>query len=233
MASRTTNGPASDITDIPRALAAQIQPPPSSMSVEMSRLGQHSKADNSLAHPSPSTHAISPAILRSSRDGEGRDVSSATAGSEQASHAQDLVASPPPPTNLHTTPSTSLTPLTQEKTAPAIGPSSDTPTLLPKHSDITGPQLMITLLLTNGARHPYKIDEKYLKKRNVIVEDNNPINLSTYTLKELIWREWREGKGLDSGSWWVCTDTSTCRLGGAAFESELYTSDLLWETIGR
>ena len=232
MASRTTNGPASDVTDVPRAFAAQIQSPPSSMPVEMSRLRQHAKADNTPTHSSPSTLAISPGILRSPGDGEGRDASSATPGSEQAPDAQDPVASPPPKT-LHTTPSTSLTPLTHEKTAPAIGPSSDTPILLPKHSDIPGLQLMITLLLTNGARHPYKIDEKYLKKRNVIVEDNNPINLSTYTLKELIWREWREGKRLDSGKWSVCADTPNCRLGGTAFESELYTSDLLWETTGR
>lgn len=201
------------------------------MPVEMSRLGQQAKSDNTLAHSSPSTLAISPGILKSSRDGEGHNVSSATYSSQQAPQAQGPVASPPitPPT----TPSTSPNPLTHEKTAPAIGPSSDTPTLLPKHSDITGPQLMITLLLTNGARHPYKIDEKYLKKRSVIVEDNNPINLSTYTLKELIWREWREGKRLNSGSWWMYTDTPTCRLGGTAFESELYTSDLLWETIRR
>lgn len=233
MASRTTDVPASDITDLPRALAAQVHSPASSIPVEMSRLGQHTKADNTPTHSSPSTFAIAPRIPRSSRDGEGPDVSSATLGSEQGPHAQNPVASPPPAT-LHTTLSTSPTTLTHEKAAPAIGPSLDTPTVLPKHSDLTGPQLMITLLLTNGARHPYKIDEKYLKKRSVIVEDNNPINLSTYTLKELIWREWREGKRSNSGSLWVCTDIlHTCRLGGTAFESELYTSDLLWETIGR
>lgn len=232
MASRTTNGPGGDTTDITRALAAQIQSPPSSLPVEMSSLGQHSKADISLTDSSPSTLAISPGFLRSSRDGEGQDVSSATTVSEQAPHAQGPIASPSPVT-LQTTPSSSLTPFTHEKTAPAIGPSSDTPTPLPKISETTGPQLMITLLLINGARHPYKIDEKYLKKRNVSVEDNNPINLSTYTLKELIWREWREGKRLDFGSWWVYVNTLTRRLGGTAFESKLYTSHLLWETIGR
>lgn len=62
-----------------------------------------------------------------------------------------------------------------------------------QESEVIGPLLLITLLLTNGARHPYKIDEKYLKKRSVNVEDNNPVNMSTYTLKELIWRDWREG----------------------------------------
>jgi len=57
----------------------------------------------------------------------------------------------------------------------------------------TGPQLIITLLLHTGARHPYRIDERYLKKRNVNIADNNPVNMSVYTLKELIWRDWREG----------------------------------------
>jgi hypothetical protein len=49
------------------------------------------------------------------------------------------------------------------------------------------------LLLTSGARHPYKIEEKYLKKRNINVENMDPYNISVYTLKELIWRDWREG----------------------------------------
>jgi hypothetical protein len=48
------------------------------------------------------------------------------------------------------------------------------------------------LLLTTGKRHPYKIDERYLKKRNVTVENMDPYNISVYTLKELIWRDWRD-----------------------------------------
>lgn len=61
-----------------------------------------------------------------------------------------------------------------------------------------GPVLVITLLLPSGARHPYKIDEKYLTKRNVNVPDmtenggKDPFSISVYTLKELILREWRE-----------------------------------------
>jgi len=74
----------------------------------------------------------------------------------------------------------------------AIGPSSDQPMPLPK-DESTGPTLMITLLLTTGARHPFKIDPKYLLKRNVDVPGNDPFNLSVYKLKELILREWREG----------------------------------------
>jgi hypothetical protein len=50
------------------------------------------------------------------------------------------------------------------------------------------------LLPSTGARHPYKIDERYLRKRNVTVDDMDPYNINVYTLKELIWRDWREGK---------------------------------------
>ena len=91
------------------------------------------------------------------------------------------------------TDSAPMLPLKREQTAPAIGPSSDKPTPLSKEAE-SGQVLLITLLLTNGARHPYKIDEKYLKKRNVSVESDNPINLSIYDLKNLIWREWRDGE---------------------------------------
>jgi len=89
----------------------------------------------------------------------------------------------------------SLPPLTREKTAPAIGPATDKPTPVPKQSEIEGPALFITLLLSStGARHPYKLDEKYLRKRNVAVDGNNPINMSLYKLKELILRDWRDGE---------------------------------------
>lgn len=56
----------------------------------------------------------------------------------------------------------------------------------------------ITLLLPTGARHPYRIDEKYLAKRNVDVPDvtdagkKDPFSVSVYKLKELILREWRD-----------------------------------------
>jgi hypothetical protein len=63
-----------------------------------------------------------------------------------------------------------------------------------KEVDEEGPSLVITLLLITGARHPFKIDSRYLRKRAVTVENNDPFNMSVYTLKELIWREWRSGK---------------------------------------
>ncbi|KAF2704482.1 ubiquitin-like protein [Pleomassaria siparia CBS 279.74] len=72
----------------------------------------------------------------------------------------------------------------------AIGPSTESPTINPDTTN--GPVVVIMLLLTTGARHPYKIDEKYLKKRNITIDAMDPYNISVYTLKELIWRDWRE-----------------------------------------
>lgn len=81
----------------------------------------------------------------------------------------------------------------------AIGPSTEeshapqSPT-----PDAAAPVCIITLLLTSGARHPYKIDERYLAKRNVTVPGTtpagkiDPFSISVYTLKELILREWRD-----------------------------------------
>lgn len=63
-----------------------------------------------------------------------------------------------------------------------------------KEMEDTGPSLHITLLLTTGSRHPFTIDGKYLKKRAITVENNDPFAISVYTLKELIWREWRSGE---------------------------------------
>lgn len=194
-------GTASDPTDIPKALAGQIQPiqtpPPSSTPVEMSKFGEQAAGETGVISStsmvmSPETHRTTKEDRRCESD---HPASTSNLESQVPSAIANNSASPPASPTL-----VPPNPLTREKTAPAIGPSSDKPTLVPKESDITGPILMITLLLTNGARHPYKIDEKYLKKRSVNVEGNNPINMSTYTLKELIWREWREGKrSPDSG----------------------------------
>ncbi|GAB7350664.1 hypothetical protein MBLNU459_g1229t1 [Dothideomycetes sp. NU459] len=82
----------------------------------------------------------------------------------------------------------------------AIGPSTDLPTpmLAPSAAAIAaGPTIVINLLLTStGTRHPYKIDEKYLTKRGVTAVGEggvfDPFVISVYTLKELIWRDWRE-----------------------------------------
>ncbi|KAJ6785012.1 hypothetical protein PWT90_06170 [Aphanocladium album] len=59
------------------------------------------------------------------------------------------------------------------------------------------PVCNITLLLTSGSRHPYRIDARYLSRRNVAMPEEtesgqpDPLSISIYTLKELILREWR------------------------------------------
>ncbi|KAH7370442.1 ubiquitin-related domain-containing protein [Rhexocercosporidium sp. MPI-PUGE-AT-0058] len=90
----------------------------------------------------------------------------------------------------------STAPAIQRLDSVAIGPSSDSSP--PPAAVEAGPVLVITLLLGTGARHPYRIDEKYLTKRNVTVPGmteggrKDPFSISVYTLKELILREWRE-----------------------------------------
>ncbi|EEH22585.2 hypothetical protein PABG_04796 [Paracoccidioides brasiliensis Pb03] len=74
---------------------------------------------------------------------------------------------------------------------PAIGPSTDLTTTNKEAEDV-GKSLVINLLLTTGARHPFKISTKYLRKRQVDVPDFDPYLMSVYTLKELIWTEWRQ-----------------------------------------
>jgi hypothetical protein len=94
-------------------------------------------------------------------------------------------------------PSSSTQPTITRLDSVAIGPSVDNNPAPIVASD-AGPVLVITLLLTSGARHPYKIDEKYLTKRHVNVPGvtengkKDPFSISVYTLKELILREWRE-----------------------------------------
>lgn len=76
--------------------------------------------------------------------------------------------------------------------------SDDATKANPVTSSDEGPVCVITLLVTSGKKHPYKIDEKYLTKRNVNIPGTtesghkDPFSISVYTLKELILREWRE-----------------------------------------
>lgn len=92
--------------------------------------------------------------------------------------------------------------LVRQETNEPIGPSTDLPTPMPSSlpsAQPSGPIITINLLLSStGTRHPYRIDHKYLSKRGVTAEndagDFDPFVISVYTLKELIWRDWREGR---------------------------------------
>ena len=87
--------------------------------------------------------------------------------------------------------------LTRLQSEAGLGPATDSPIAPPLPTADRGPVLSITLMLITGARHPYKIDEKYLRSRNVpsIGEEStanfDPREISGYKLKELIWTDWR------------------------------------------
>lgn len=184
-------------TEVSRALVEQIHPmqdpPVSSTPVEMTKFDESSTPDTvprqpQSSLPPPQSSAMSDTPV------EGQEPKL----HDLTSHPTTTIPVPALPANPSmdfpgSSMSTPIKNLTQQKTVPTNGSSTEGPPPVPQESEIIGPILLITLLLTNGARHPYKIDEKYLKKRSVNVEDNNPVNMSTYTLKELIWRDWREG----------------------------------------
>ena len=170
----------------------------SSTPMEMSNLEQSSRPENTALD---STRIPSSSLgLLDSREASGiTQQPSSGAAAEQPSTTTTTAPAEPresvPDKRLSKTepavPTDAESPMATEQ-ATAIGPSSEQPSF--QEVETVGPAMMITLLLTSGARHPYKIDRKYLKKRNVNAADDDPFNLSVYTLKELIWREWREGK---------------------------------------
>ena len=91
-------------------------------------------------------------------------------------------------------PNTSIGIVRKSEDESAIGPATERPLATTRPSPLTGRHLAITFLLhSTDTRHPYILNEKYLKRRNVEVADNDPVNLTVYNLKDLIWRDWREG----------------------------------------
>jgi hypothetical protein len=111
-------------------------------------------------------------------------AAAASADSEDPAAGKENDAAPPPPIK------------DRQDSGMAIGPAQDDISVIaPGGSD--DPVCNITLLLTTGSRHPYKIDGKYLSRRNVPIPEQtesgqpDPFSISIYTLKELILREWR------------------------------------------
>ena len=177
MSSTAPPGPATAPQEITNTGRPDSQLPLSSKPVEMSTLSSK-PAMTSAAPPLFSAQAKSTLAPASS-------LSKENSRSEPATSSQTSTTNP---TQSHSDPQQKM----NRVYSTAIGPSSDQPMPLPK-DESAGPTLMITLLLTTGARHPFKIDPKYLSKRNVDVQGNDPFNLSVYKLKELILREWRDG----------------------------------------
>lgn len=181
--SPSTSSDQNDPVTVTRSAARDIaqQPPrqqdelPSPTPVEMSSLPSN---DRPADRPSSSSSQPDAASAESTTHGPVRtDTNTAITQSMNPPPAPAVVDAPLPVTRTFST---------------AIGPSSDSPVVPAKDSEVTGPVLTVTLLLTSGARHPFRLDNKYLAKRSVEVLENDPFNLSVYKLKELILREWRE-----------------------------------------
>lgn len=85
-------------------------------------------------------------------------------------------------------------PSTAEQEPMAIGPADSS------EESVKGePVIEIMLIVTSSnTRHPFKIHEKYLRRRNVNVTALNEegkmdiTSITVYTLKELILRDWRQ-----------------------------------------
>lgn len=169
--------------DIPQQPIRSVDEPPSSTPVEMSSL------PSTTAVPRPETSALTTTATATSTS-HSEEKPGPVRTDTQTALAQSLQTPPPPPLPAST--DAIPQPEVTRTVSTAIGPSSDLPIVPSKDNDASTPTLLITLLLTSGARHPFKLDTKYLNKRNVEVLNNDPFNLSVYKLKELILREWRE-----------------------------------------
>ncbi|KAK4180895.1 ubiquitin-related domain-containing protein [Triangularia setosa] len=111
---------------------------------------------------------------------------------------KDEEAPPPPPPALDKTVLTA-TPVRDDESLSIEPTTALPPPAITDSVSPSSPVCTITLLLPTGARHPYKIDEKYLSKRGVDIPEyledggvKDPFSISVYKLKELILREWRD-----------------------------------------
>lgn len=128
--------------------------------------------------------SVARAPTSSSRPAADMDARAPSDGASPSSATASTAPSQPQP-QPHPAP-------TGRKQSEALGPATESPISPPA---ATGPALSITLMLITGARHPYKIDEKYLTARDTVARapdgSFDPRQISGYKLKELIWTDWR------------------------------------------
>ncbi|KAJ5719225.1 hypothetical protein N7493_007680 [Penicillium malachiteum] len=168
----------------------ETQPQPTEASEPSSNTGnpeQNSTATETESAAIPSDHPQSDDTVPANHPANGgENVAPVTSTTTTATPTDEATTTVAQPIN---TESSSME--TEEPKAGAEVPLEQSDDVEGKELDDAGPSLDITLLLTTGSRHPFTIDAKYLRKRSVNVENNDPFAMSVYTLKELIWREWR------------------------------------------
>lgn len=127
-----------------------------------------------------------------------------------APHAADTTALAPNPEEqmdadpapLPPSSSGAASPPMLRKASEAIGPPTELPIAMldaEPSAQASGAVVQFTLLLAStGTRHPFQLNERYLAKRNVSALDSegkfDPASISIYSLKELILKDWRDGK---------------------------------------
>ena len=173
---------------VDKASAAQSNDAAQMESIEQSSAGKDQPKTDSPPKKPDSADATQPAAeSQSTQPNTGADKSAneGSANPDASGKAEGQDDAPPPPSKE------------DDDSALAIGPAQDHINTASSSAPDAPPTCNITLLLTSGGRHPYRIDAKYLKRRNVSMPDvtahghPDPFSISIYTLKELILREWR------------------------------------------
>lgn len=181
------------------AAADSVNPPAAATAGDSSRLEQPTdavamekmtqeavKKDDASAQVGSASDPVATATNESAKD---QQVDHAIAGPSStqatAEDALPIATDAPKP------------PMKDRSDSMAIGPAQDEIKAVTPGLEDIGPVCNITLLLTSGSRHPYKISARYLSRRNVAIPEEteaglpDPFSISVYTLKELILREWR------------------------------------------
>ncbi|PNH58469.1 hypothetical protein VD0002_g9058 [Verticillium dahliae] len=172
------------------------QPTSSSSAAAAAAAGAEKTTDTTTTPPTTTITEAPPAGAAPTTTNTTTNDAAATTTTTAAPTEDTIAAAAPTATTPTTT--TPQSPRAARSDSLAIGPSVEhVQPVTPAHPP-DSPVCNITLLLTTGARHPYRLDEKYLAKRNVAVPaktddgKSDPFSISVYTLKELILREWRE-----------------------------------------
>lgn len=154
--------------------------------------------NNTPVEPLPS--ATVPTVSSECQNSDhGDNNNTAAGGSVTANHDNDEGKDAAQLTSAHNTQTGMEAQKAADADAGAAAPTTAPPAEQPGSSlkdteESPGMSLSVTLLLTNGARHPLKIDGRYLRKHSINVPNYDPFEMSVYSLKELIWRDWHSGK---------------------------------------
>lgn len=181
-----TRSTSSVTTDITKNIPTPFGPPP-----PMSSMVNREMEENPVQPPvavAPQDPAPATTISEAQEAMQSSEDSTAIDGEEKSKEviSKEVISSSAP---------LSLDSNTGETAADEGQPLSGT---VSPSTDVANPVCNIMLLLTSGARHGYRVDERYLLKRQMTIPGvtesgkKDPYSISVIMLKELILKEWRE-----------------------------------------